>query len=308
MLGYVLGLRERIAEHGAVIASAGDVAGIFASRVASDKRTIADILAHECEIRPDAVLRLRVRDGVGDVFACLSPGYEPADAPDIVPDIVRLLPGHARGSFSYDPTTTAWEVRGHVFTPTPVAQQAVGEPFEGFVSFRSRDNGTSRLRGGGGISLLRCLNASVYCVNGVDVARVHRKGIQRDVGVMVRKSASAIDTLCAAWGTARAETIEIPTGTPINEAIPGFWRYCLKASTSELAGILPGRSEAHVAGLTSALHGERRDPRAPLSRADMAQGWTRYIQDQPTAVRRDAEAAIGQWMVSEQAFGCDARA
>lgn len=81
-------------------------------------------------------------------------------------------------------------------------------------------------------------------------------------------------------------------------AIPGFWRALLTDRTSDLAGVLPGRTAQHVDGLTSAFWGERRET-GYLSRADFAQGWTRYIQDQPNAVRREAEQAVGSWMVND---------
>jgi hypothetical protein len=309
MLGYVLGLRERISGSAAVIEKAGDTGGFFSSRIAADKRTIADVLARECDANPDVPFKLRVREAVGDVFAVLSPTYESADAPDTVGELVAAMPRDARGTYSYDPTTTEWELRASVWTPTPVEQQAVGEPFEGYASFRSRDNGTSRFRGGGGITLIRCLNASTYCVNGADIARVHRAGVRRDVGIMVTKATRAIGALCQAWGVARADEVELPGGAvPINEVIPGFWRHALRDTRSELAGVLVGRSETHVTGLTRALDAERRDPRAPLARADFAQGWTRYIQDQPASVRREGESAIASWLVRRDPMHCDARA
>ena len=75
-----------------------------------------------------------------------------------------------------------------------------------------------------------------------------------------------------------------------------FWRHLLRDRSSELVGVLPGRSEVHVKGLTRDFFGERREP-ARLVASDFAQGWTRYIQGQPAPVRRDAESAIGSWLV-----------
>jgi hypothetical protein len=300
MLGYVLGLRDRIAASAKIDGSS--------ERIARDKQEIAEVLAHECAANPDVTIKLRTRQGVGDVFAIVSPGYEPADAPQVIGDLIADLPHDAKGSYSYDPTSTAWELRANVWTPTPVEEQAVGEAFEGYASYRSRDNGTSRFRGGGGITLLRCLNASTYCADGVEVARVHRRGIRRDVDNMTVKATAAIKVLCAAWGVNRGAVVDLPEGTPIGVAIPGFWRFALKSPKSELAGVLPGRSETHVEGLTKALVAEKRDPQGPLVRADFAQGWTRYVQDQPTPVRRDAEVAIGDWLMASSAkLGCEAR-
>jgi hypothetical protein len=303
MLGYVLGLRERIAQTSAQ-KQAGDVGGILAARIAADKREIAAILAHECEANPDVALKLRTRQGLGDVFAVLSPSYENADAPEVIGELISDLPPSTRGTFAYDPSSTAWELRANVWTPTPVEEQAVGEAFEGYASYNSRDNGTGRFRGGGGVTLLRCLNASTYCANGIEISRVHRRGVRRDIDSMVAKTVSAIKVLCAAWGVNRKAEVELPNGTPISVAIPGFWRFALKSPKSDLAGVLTGRSETHVEGLTRALWAEKRDPKT-LVRADFAQGWTRYIQDQPAPVRREGEAAIGDWLTSSSPLACD---
>jgi hypothetical protein len=89
---------------------------------------------------------------------------------------------------------------------------------------------------------------------------------------------------------------EAPTGMTIEDAIPGFYSWLLRDRSSELAGVLPGRTAMHVEGLTAAFASERRDS-TKLVRSDFAQGWTRYIQSQSTPVRRDAESAIGRWLV-----------
>ena len=175
------------------------------------------------------------------------------------------------------------------------------------MSFKSKDNGNGRLSGGGGVMMLACLNAGTYSADASNVSRTHRKHILFDVESMLRGSLKAIHVLCEAWGTARTESLAIPTGVPINEAIPGFWRYCLTARSSELAGVLPGRTETHIAGLTAAYKHERRNT-TDVVKADLAQGWTKYIQGSPSDVRRDAESAIGSWLVSEKPVRCEVRA
>ncbi len=59
---------------------------------------------------------------------------------------------------------------------------------------------------------------------------------------------------------------------------------------------VPSPDASAIEVLGPAYASERRDP-ARLVRADIGQAWTRYIQDQPGAVRQDAERAIGAWMV-----------
>jgi hypothetical protein len=291
-LRYVLGLRDRIAGPDATEASK-----------ALDKAALLDVMQRECRRFGDTPIKLRTREGLGDVFAIVSPDYAAADAPEVLGDVVSALPSDARGTFSYDPTSTAWELRASVFTPTPVDEQAVGEPFEGYVSFSSRDNGTRRLTGGGGIVLLACLNASTYEAESQSVSRVHRGAILTDLAAMYRDASTAIRALCQAWGVARADVLAQPTLdgalVPIEEAIPGFYRAMLTARRGELVGVLPGRTETHVKALAMAFGEERRD-RSQLVRADMAQGFTRYIQDQPAPVRRDAESAIARWMVKRE--------
>ena len=99
------------------------------SAMQADKAKIADILAHECARAGDVMVKLRTRASVGDVFAVVSPTYAPADAPEVLAEVLQDLPRDARGTYSYDPSTTAWELRADVWTPTPVEEQAVGEAF-----------------------------------------------------------------------------------------------------------------------------------------------------------------------------------
>jgi hypothetical protein len=169
----------------------------------------------------------------------------------------------------------------------------------------SRDNGTGRLNGGGGIELIRCLNASVYVAEGWSVSRVHRARILVDIPAMVANARQAIDVLVRAWESSRQLAIGIPADEngnliPVELAIQGFYRHMLTARRGELVGVLPGRTESHVEPLQRAFAAERRDT-DKVVRADLAQGFTRYIQTQPAPVRREAERAIGQWMVSKQA-------
>lgn len=297
-LAYVLGLRDRITGTGVEDADA-------TQKRAKDLTKIVEVLAHECWRHRNVTLKARAREGVGDIFAFVSPTYGVADAPDVLPHIVKGMPRDARGAFHYDAGSTSWEVRANIWTPTAVSEQAVGEAFRGYISFTSRDNGTRRLRGGGGIELLRCLNASTYNAADTEVSRAHRGRILYDIQSAVAAASKAIDVLCEAWGTARREEVDIPESEngpiPIEEAIPGFWRFLLRDRSSELVGVLPGRSADHAEGLTRAFFAERREPEA-LVRSDFANGWTKYIQGQSAGVRRDGEAAIATWLVNDGAL------
>jgi hypothetical protein len=128
-----------------------------------------------------------------------------------------------------------------------------------------------------------------------------------DVREMQAKAVGAIRVLCAAWGVARETEIEVPAEAPvgpISKVLEGFWWGELTNRKSELAGVLPGRKVDHVAGLVKAHLSERRDLEK-IVRSDFAQGWTRYIQDQPSDVRRDAESAVGAWLVSKRPMSFD---
>jgi len=295
-LSYVLGVRDRMSQ-----CDDDEINH-------ADRAKLAEVLAHECKRAGDTVLQLRTRDNPGDVFAVVSPGYTPADAPEVVRQILRDLPRDAKGTWSYDADSTSWELRADVWTPTPVSEQAVGEPFAGYVSFQSRDNGTGKFRGGGGIEVLRCLNASVYVASGASVERVHRGRVLYNVGAMLRKATGAIDTLCALWGKNRDAIVAMPSDdmgpVPLSVALPGFWRFLLADRRSELAGVLPGRTKTHVEGLTRVFGSERRDADR-LVRADFGHAFTRYIQGQADPVRRDAEMAVSQWLSSGAPIGCD---
>lgn len=277
--------------------------------ITADLNKAADVLQYECERVPSERVQLRIRRATQDCYAILSSTYSPADADKAVHEILsRWCPTDAKGEWRYDPTTTAWELRAQVWTPTPAQEHAVGEPFCGYVSFQSRDNGTGALNGGGGIELVRCLNATTYTSDGASSRRVHKGRILYNIAQMVTSAKRAIDTLCDAWGRARTTEIALPeikgTGLTIDQAIPGFWRSLLTDRSSELQGILSGRTETHVTGLSRAYHSERRCP-GKLVRADMAQGWTRYIQDLPMADRIEAERPIAQWLMSARPMRCE---
>lgn len=297
MAGYLQGLADRMSSR-AKTHPAND----------ADRAIVADVIRHECLANPNAKLMLRMRENSSsgpDIFAVLGETYSCADAPEATRQLINAgLPDDARASFSYDPASTAWELRASTWTPTPVAEQAVGEAFEGYVSFQSKDNGTGRFRGGGGITLLRCLNASTYTADDVAVSRVHRGRVLWSVREMLQGATRAIDTLCEAWGTARKVELDFPEKLTLEQAIPGFYMYMLRGRGSELAGVLTGRTSEHAAGLSKAYFDERRDANKVV-KADLAQGWTRYIQSQSTEVRRDGERAIGDWLMDRKPVKCD---
>jgi hypothetical protein len=307
-LSYLLGIRDRIVAEGA---KANDVEALPPDRdaMARDRAQIAEVLQHECRRAGDVELKLRTRATPHDIYAVVSPSYSPADAPEVLAQVLDKMPAGARGTHSYDPTSTSWELRAQVWTPTPVDQQAVGEPFAGYVSFRSRDNGTSRFRGGGGIEILRCLNASVYVSEDATTDRIHVGKVLFDVEAMMAGATRAIALLCRAWGVAAEQVVKVPviddSPVPLEVAIPGFWRHLLTTRTSELA-MLPGRTERNVEMLTKAFGEERRNPRE-LVRSDFGQAWTRAIQGQPLPVRREAEVAVASWLLSSRPMRCELR-
>ena len=297
---YVMGLRERISTESA----RGELKR--PALIQADKQMLGHVLAFECVMRPDVELTLRCRNEQQDIFAVVSPSYSSADAPEVLSKMERShrLPEGAKGTYSYDPDTTDWELRASVWTPTQVAEQAVGEPFEGYVSFRSSDDGTGAFRGGGGITLLRCLNASTYSA-GSALRRRHIGNVMADIGRIVREGNKAIDALCAAWGTARRCQIEIPPEAESisgHDLIAGLFLAELRNSKSELNAVLPGKTIEHANRLADLYLSERRDPNQ-LVRADLANAWTRYVQSQPSSVRREAEAAIGDWVTNPRPMG-----
>jgi hypothetical protein len=313
-LSYILGIQERCSAR-VTAANSGKADAETVKRVnGEDRAKIAEVLRHECLNASGERFKMRIREsgriaGKPDCYAIVGEGYSPADAPDAVEQLMHQLPSDARASYAYDAPSTTWELRASVWTPTPVAEQAVGEAFEGYVSFQSRDNGTAKFRGGGGVTLIRCLNASTYVADDSSTARVHRGRILYAVDRMLSRSLRAIDALTTAWGTNRNAVLDVPVEVAgkrvtLEDAIPGFYMYMLRSKQSELVGVLPGKTREHAAGLTRRFFEERRDD-SKLVRSDLAQGWTRYIQDQPSDVRRDAETAIGNWLVNGTPVKCD---
>jgi len=291
-LGYVLGIRDRIREN--VTARISNPA--VQPAIDADKAKLAEVLRHELAMAGDVSLKLRVRESRQDCYAVVSPSYEAADAPEVLASVVDGLPRDAKATWAYDPASTSWELRASVWTPTPAAEHAIGEAFEGYVSLRSKDNGTGSFRAGGGTTFLICLNSATFEAEGSITRRKHTRNIMVDVAAVLKHGTAAIDALCAAWGVARSEVVEVPTGIRIEDAIPDFWSSMLTQRQYAFAGLLPGRTKEHAAKLTEAYFDQRRD-RNRVVRGDFAQAWTRYIQEQPADVRREAEAAAGAWLV-----------
>jgi len=291
-LGYVLGLRDRIAAEVGKPEAERDQRALQA-----DKAKLAEVLAHECARYPSAKLRLRARRSLGDCFAIVSPSYGVADAPEVLGELLDALPRDARATWSYDPASTQWEVRAEVWSPTPVDEQAVGEAFQGYASIRSRDNGTSSLEGGGGIILLACLNATTYVSESASARRRHQGHVVRDMEKFIAEATKAVGVLCEAWGVARGQEIEVPEGVKLQDAIPDFWTSMLTQREYAFAGVLRGRSKDHAQKLAERYFDQRRDPNR-LVKSDLAQAWTRYVQGFPADTRREAEAAAGAWLVS----------
>ena len=286
--GYVFALRDRIKNK--------------RPDLAADKVQLLATLTRELEAASGEQFTLRVRDGLGDCFAVVSPSYAVADAPLVIPDVLAALPADAKASFSYDPHTTTWELRASVFTPTPTDEQAVGEPFEGYVSFRSNDAGGGSLRGGGGILILRCLNASTYEAATERASRQHRGRILLQLGQLTQQAGKAIHALCQAWGVARETEVPVPAHyegalIPTELVIPGLFRGLLTDRQSPLIAVhMPGRREEHVMALAKTFTTERRNGQMVV-RADMANAMTRYGQGMPSTVRRDVEQLSAAWVV-----------
>jgi hypothetical protein len=311
MLGYALGVCERM--RGRAAAARSGRADVESAKRAndSDRAALASVIKRECLVASGESVKLRLREvgvnGKPDCYAMLGQDYAPADAPEAVEQLAEQLPADAKASWSYDPISTGWELRLHVWTPTPVDDQAVGEAYEGHGSVRSRDNGTSKFRGGGGILFVRCLNASTYSADDAGIARIHRGRVLYDVPAIMARALKSITVLAQAWGTNRSTALEVPfefegKRVTLEDVIPGFYLSMLR-DNRQLANVLPGRTKEHAFGLAKAYHEERRDPDRVV-RADLAQGWTRYVQDQAADVRSNAELAIGAWLVNPTPIKC----
>jgi hypothetical protein len=294
---YVFGLRDRIAE-----ALKSDTPN--ADAINAEKTELLETLRYELHRQGDVEIMLRTRDGLKDVFAAMSPGYAVADAPSTLPHILAQLPSNARGTYSYDPITTATQFRASVWTPTPAEEQAVGEAFEAYVAYSTRDNGTGSWNGGGGVLLVRCLNATTYIAHDGTTRRRHVGRIVLDIPAIAARATHAINVLCQAWGKAREtrldSTITSDSGRliPIEEVIPGYYRSMFTARESALVGVIPGRREDHIKALTPLYFSERRDPEA-VTKADLANGVTRYIQQFPLPVQHATEQAVASYLVSK---------
>ena len=292
-LGYVLGLRDRIETERAKPAASQNVSAMDANRA-----EIVRVIARECNVLESKPCKVRAREATRDVFAVLSPGYSNADADASIDELLSCdllgAPG-VRGDFRYDPGSTAWRLRAQLTNPSPVEEQHVGEPFSVYVDVSGRDNGTGRWIAGGGTEIWSCSNGAVRCVDGVRMRRIHRGNVLRDVDVAIRAAMSASSELIEAWGRNRTIEAEMPSKVTIEDAIPGFYRAMLRDDRDLVKVPFRGQREEIVKGLSAAYFGERRDSERVV-RADLAQGWTKYVQRHPLDVRSEAEAAIGSWL------------
>lgn len=287
-LGYLLGMRDRMASNG----DPGH----------RDREHLLATVQHELKQADSTPLVLRTRDEHRDVYAVVSPGYGVADAPDVIPALLADLPDDARGTTAYDPSTTAWEIRMSLYTPKPSETVAIGEPFEGFASWASRDAGNGRLRRNGGIVVVSCLNAACMPIDLNVQGFVHRRGIRDRVSAAIPEAMRAMHRVAQVWGLARTDRIPHPTTPagdliPLEHVIPGFFRAMLTARRGEYAHIMAGRTEEHVRALSVTYEHERRN-HVEHTRGDLAQAWTRYAQDHDLATQGRLEQATGQWLLS----------
>lgn len=292
-LGYVLGLRDRIASN----------VGRDKPAIARDIAWIVETMQREASVSPDRMMMLRAREGVGDVFAIVSPDYGVCDVPDALPGLVSGIlddAPNARGSWTYETSSTNWEVRADVFSDTPVDTMAVGEPFKAFAAFRGRDNGTGSWNSGGGFELIRCLNATIYTCE-LASARVRHRGtkVRDQVWASVDQARKAISLMISGWGRAREQVIApskdvIEGRKSMDQFLGAMFLDMLKSP--EFAGTFPGNSRANADALVATFHAERRDENR-IVRADLANAVTRALQKLPTDRAMRAQSAAGAWIV-----------
>ncbi len=287
-LGYVLGLRDRFK------AEWGDFS-FNQDRARLDIPWLAEVIAYEARHYGEVPLKLRTRKNPHDIFAIVSPTYSPIDAPMVIKQFSGKIPADAKGSWAYNAESTSWNLEIANWTPTPTLEQAIGEPVSAHLSFSSADNGTQRFRGGGGILIIQCLNASLYEADSVSASRVHKgRNTLFDIAGMIRSAMKSINILAEAWGNSRKVVIEPPTGLTVNQVIPGLYRSLL--GEKPLMAVLSGRKEDNVEELSRAYFDQRRN-KEQITSADLMQGWTAHIRSLPNDVRSAAEAAAGDFLV-----------
>lgn len=293
-LGYVLGLRDRIG----VSRSKGNK-----DAADRDLAWIAETMQREAFVNPTRTMMLRARETNGDIFAIVSPEYGVCDVPDALPRLVSGIlddaPG-ARGSWTYDPASTQWEVRADVFSDTPVDAMAVGEPFKSFASFRGRDNGTGSWESGGGFELIRCLNATTYTCD-LAAAKVRHRGdkVKDAVWASVDQARKAIGLMISGWGRAREQ--EVPLSKEVIEGKRSMDQFLGAMFLDmlrrpEFAATFPGASRANADQLVATFHAERRDENR-IVRSDLANAVTRALQKLPADRALRAQSAAGAWIV-----------
>jgi hypothetical protein len=292
--GYVFGLNDRMIE--------ADRKGNQAAKDA-DRQWMLETIQFELSRQSDKKLLLRLRESAGNIFAVLSPSYENADITTIYPEILAAIPETANGSFAYDPGSTGWDVRINL-NRSDAIDKVVGEPVSAFASLQSRDNGTKAFAGYGGLLILACQNGMTYAAKTKATRRVHKSGIQYDIPNILAATGESVATLAKAYGAGRYHVV--PSIGNEAECVRGYYAWLLRDRRSELQGIIPGRFNDHAPDMVHAFQEQRRNG-SQITRADLMNGLTKFVQRESSVVRRDAEAAIGKWLVGNGRLECEAK-
>jgi hypothetical protein len=182
--------------------------------------------------RADRKVRSR-SDGRGgrETFAVVSPeGYTVLDGPQVADLLLRGLRDRglesgAKMEITYDAGTTRYQARAIVQAPIDIpALWGVGRVHQAFVQVSGGDDGMTSLRGQGGALRIRCLNASLAQVNGLEWTRAHKgklTEIRALVAGMVDQFGTLAESLRTVWSEAAAHHYLDTDGTQlsVHEAI-----------------------------------------------------------------------------------------
>lgn len=147
--------------------------------------------------------RIRVIDGVPEIFAFVGENYASLDGDRCMAQLAAAIPQGFRAEGTYD--GTRWGI-------TLIAQSdmapVLGEVFKASIRLWGADDGTGSIRGAGAAYRPKCLNLSIFTTDALASLRRRHTGTQRSITADVRlgidRALRDVDTFRRQWTNAAA--------------------------------------------------------------------------------------------------------
>ena len=157
----------------------------------------------------ECTLRTRMRDGEREIFGIVGPRYGNHDGDKIAAQIIKAIPGNARGSVRYDGAQTRFDILFHsdIQPETCVA----GETFKAGVRITCSDDGTGAIKISAAVERNLCRNLIIIDKAKQDVAKRSHRGksenIANDVEAGIALAMTKVKHFAETWDQATMENV-----------------------------------------------------------------------------------------------------